>query len=113
MNASSVARIEVRHRAVLAGRCLDSDGKPPAKPPRLVLDTMPAFGKRRTARLRTGGEVFFFLDVPAGRYALERLDADGAVVQSQAVEVPADDSRAKPPFVTVDFALSDPTHRKG
>ncbi|HSI25936.1 MAG TPA: hypothetical protein VK948_00895 [Aeromicrobium sp.] len=101
-----IERLQVRRRAVLAGCCVDADGQPVDRGLRLALATVPDDGRRRPAHLRPGG-TFFFLDVPAGRHALIRLDAGGAIAQTIPVVVPASDPPAKLPVVTVDFAVVD------
>jgi hypothetical protein len=112
MSWRKLAGNEIRRRAVLAGRCVDANGQPLAQAYPLVLHAVPDDGRRRKANLRPGG-AFFFLDVPAGRHALARLDDEGEIVQSLPVTVPKPSSQAKLPFVTVDFPIADPTQRKG
>lgn len=106
MTSRLIQLLQVRRRAVLAGRCVDADGRPVERGICLSLALVPDDGRRRSATMRPGG-VFFFLDVPAGRHELIRSDAGGAVAQTMTVDIPPCDPPAKLPAVTVDFAVVD------
>lgn len=134
MNAwRSVASWERRHRVIVAGRAFCDDGEPfidagsmwlvrtsdasaPAVSKRkdkragtvaVVASDGEAAGRRYACRIRADGR-FFFLDVPAGRYVLQRAARDAAGAHSQDVTVPAFDEKTKLPVVNLEFEIARP-----
>jgi hypothetical protein len=121
------ARVELRRRAVVAGRARDAQGRPfgdaaaltlRAAPPDAALD---AWRRPFACHLRPDGG-FFFLDVPEGRHLLEQTDIDGAVVRSRELWVPASAPARRWPLTSIDFetaasppirwtSLTQPTRR--
>lgn len=101
------ARLEpctIRRRAVVAGR--------------LPLAAMPSFDARQLALNSVGGERqfpcrlrpdgrFFFLDVPAGRYTLDRADSAGNVVAKTELAVAPVAADARMPMVQIDLEAAD------
>jgi len=100
MSAAPVARVVVRRRAVVAGRAVDASGKPVDAARLSLRDALDPTARVHACHVRRDGG-FFFLDVPPGRYALNRADAAGAVEHSTEVVVPQADREARPPLVSV------------
>ena len=126
MNSSPAGRVQLRRRAVLAGRAFDAQGRPFVDGERLSLcaadegaaarstakrastakpHAAPAPWKRHfRCHMRRDG-CFFFLDVPAGRYVLQQVDPSGAVVQSREVSIPKADPSERVPVARVEFEI--------
>ena len=122
MRSRAPARVEVRHRAVVCGRAFDAEGRPFVDAASLSLCAVDeaaasASGTKRMAgkmtapwtrrfacHIRPDGS-FYFLDVPAGHYMLNRFDNAGAVVQSRDVLLPLVDPSEKVPVARVEFEI--------
>jgi hypothetical protein len=108
-------RLELRRRAVVAGRARDADGRPLDDPTALMLRAAPpdaapdAWRRAFACHLRADG-TFFFLDVPEGRYLLTQTDARGRMLRSREVRVsaPAPAPGGRWPVARVDFETADP-----
>ena len=127
----------LRRRAIVSGRAIGAEGTPFDDGTSLSLRFMPGDdagispkrrrqGKNSTEQpaLRADKHVrrfachmrrdgwFFFLDVPPGKYTLDRHGPDGEVAQSRDVLVPPYKPDAKSPIVTVAFELVGPLSRR-
>jgi hypothetical protein len=120
MTRTPVARVVLRRRAVVAGRAVDAAGTPCIGASTLVLREATGDAPReRACHMRRDGS-FFFLDVPPGRHALNRIDAAGAIEHSIKVVVPNAGPDARLPLVSVELepheaakANLTPPNRKG
>lgn len=106
MTWHTVPAREVRRRAVVSGRVVDGAGRPYARACTLALVRLKP-ERRFAGQMRAGG-CFFFLDVPPGRYTLDRCDAAGAVVQTKKLVVPAYTADTRMPVMNVDVEIVDP-----
>lgn len=105
--------VRVHRRAVVAGRAFDAQGRLfldgaslslAAVDPALPGASPAPWARRFDCHMRADGS-FFFLDVPAGRYRLDRRDAGGEVVQSGDVTVPPVDPSEKVPVARIEFEI--------
>lgn len=131
MTWRTLARWGVRHRAVVSGCALDVQGKPIPDGVNLCLRPVPVETEQGTSkrkdkrrivkpelnaqtrrpqryasRVRPDG-MFFFLDVTAGRYVLNRVDIDGTETPFACIIVPPFDREAKLPVVNIDFEIAE------
>lgn len=106
MSWTPAASWVVRRRAVVGGRAVDRGGVPWTAGERLALAADPP-GRRFACHMRGDGS-FFFLNVPAGRCALERSDDAGKVVQTKKVVVAPYASDSRMPVVQIDLEVVDP-----
>ncbi|MDM0047907.1 hypothetical protein [Variovorax sp. J22R115] len=51
--------------------------------------------------------LYFYLDVPAGRYVLGGHDQGGGLIESRAITVPVADRARMPPLLDVDLVVED------
>lgn len=103
---TAIASWEVRRRAVVGGRALVA-GRPYTDADRLALNAVPP-GRRFACHGRSDGS-FFFLDVPPGRYSLDRSDVSGKVVQTKKIVVKPYAADTRMPVVQVDLEIKDPS----
>lgn len=130
----SLVMWERRRRVIVAGRAFHDDGTlfvdadsmslvrtseagvpTVAKRKDKRADAVPrvgeATGRRHACHIRSDGR-FFFLDVPPGRYVLQRTDRNRAVAQSKDVQVPAFDEKTALPVVSIEFEIARPAIAK-
>jgi hypothetical protein len=68
--------------------------------------TTPAQASAFEAQIRRDG-LYFYLDVPAGRYVLAGHDQRGGRIESRAITVPVPDRTRMPPLLDVDLVVED------
>lgn len=107
MKWTASSTLEWRRRAVVAARMETTTEMPSVAHSELWLQS--ARGSRRYDSHARPGGVFFFLDVPAGRYILNRIDADGVTVEAQKVVVPAAEPDARLPRLHLVVPIAPPT----
>jgi len=100
----------VRHRVAIAGRVVDSSGKPAAAT-QITVTALPKKSRQKTDRAAStagadpqrGDEpfaatfakadgIFYFLDLPAGRYTLKGIDQRSGLQDQKVVSVSWDQS---------------------
>lgn len=106
--------IIVHHRVSLAGRVTLTSGAN-ATGGVVTLDAVPQVGgredsrrsgaRRRQTRIRRDG-LYYFLDLPAGSYALGGQDERGHVIEAQLVTIAATEGSAKAPPLSQDLIAS-------
>jgi hypothetical protein len=101
------ATLEWHRRAVVAARTTTQPDLPCPAPSDLWLQS--ARGSTRYDSHPRPDGVFFFLDVPAGRYVLNCIDADGVTLEMQKVVVPATDPDARLPRLQLVVPIAPPT----
>lgn len=106
MTWNMIVSWELRRRAVVGGRALDRAGRPYTDASALALNGLRP-PRRFACHMRRDGS-FFFLDVPPGRYTLDRCDAAGSVVQTKKVVVAPFAPSDPVPVVSVDLEIVDP-----
>lgn len=106
--------IIVRHRVSLAGR-VTLKGGANATGGVVTLDAVPQVGgregprrpgaRRRETQIRRDG-LYYFLDLPAGRYALGGQDERGHVIEAELVTISATEGSAKATPLSQDLVAS-------